>query len=295
MPGWFGRSLPNFVNGQVKIIAVGEVGRADQSATTFVDEHQGRQVPQQQSLRALSPGANGARRRLPPARRATRRDPSAGRWCRSGKPPCHLGVDPLVVEDEGRGVEAEVGSGALRRRPDRARWRGSPSAPTSRSAWSVPPSRSVTCTPSMVLCMAHRLVAKRRSMLPGQLLAQRLLQIRAQDAEQPSLHDLAELLKPQSGAAPSRLVQPAGLLEPVSELLQPRQHTHRVRGVVPRPREIDHVALRSRAGRLVQHHDLRQHLGAPAPHRGQAVVIGERPRRASRPKCSRHPASAEEL
>ncbi len=88
----------------------------------------------------------------------------------------------------------------------------------------------------------------------GQLLAQRLFQIRSQDAEQPVLHDLAELLEPEPGAAASRLVKPAGLLEPVSQLLQSGQQSHDLGGVISRPKEVDHVTLRSRAGCLFQHH-----------------------------------------
>ena len=35
-----------------------------------------------------------------------------------------------------------------------------------------------------------------------------------------------------------------------------RFRTHGLRGVVPRPKEVDHVTLRSRAGRFLQDHDV---------------------------------------
>jgi hypothetical protein len=90
----------------------------------------------------------------------------------------------------------------------------------------------------------------------GELLAQRLLKVGSQDAEQPTLDDLAELVEPQPGAAPSGVVEPARLLKPVSKLAQSGQHPHGFGGVIARPKEVDHVALGSRAGRFLQHHDL---------------------------------------
>ena len=90
----------------------------------------------------------GARRRSRPAHRAAHRGPSAGR------------------RSSGTTVPPPRRGSTGRRRPGRARWSGIPSAPTSRSASSVPPSSSVTRTPLEVWWTALRLMANRRSMLP---------------------------------------------------------------------------------------------------------------------------------